>query len=61
MDSQENVTAHRFRIVPEASFPTADPVDPTEYDDLFAGWKRTLETDPVRRASVTQMPTFFSL
>jgi hypothetical protein len=47
MDSQENVPAPRFRIVLEASFPAADPVDPAGYDDLFASWKRALETDPV--------------
>ena len=33
----------RFRVVLELSFPGADPLDPSGYQDLLAKWKKLLE------------------
>jgi hypothetical protein len=45
MSDVEKLRIPRFRIVLEASFPDANPRDPSGYEDLIAKWKESLENN----------------
>lgn len=45
----ESMPPVRFRAVIEMSFPDADPVDPSDYDNLIERWRRFLEDSPLFR------------
>jgi hypothetical protein len=45
MTDFENLPAPRFRMVVEVSFSEADPLDPSNYEELFTRWKAAVESN----------------
>ena len=47
MDAQESLPPVRFRAIVEMSFPDADRLDPTDYDQLMEQWRKAIEDSPI--------------
>jgi hypothetical protein len=51
----------RFRIVLEATFPQADPMDPSNYGNVINRWKETLGSDEVSPCQDVQIREFLTV